>query len=246
MRINLSLVLAALALLGSPARGDEMAPLTPLTQTLAANVPASTHDWTGFYLGSHIGGIWGSVDQRQTNGGMDRGPFSYDASGPMGGVTAGYNFQAGNLVLGIEGDLGYADFSGSGRIPSSNPAAHQDIALGDGLYGDITARAGIAWDKVLVYGKGGFAFYDGAASQTTTNPGFVTHDTGAFAGWVAGAGIEYAMTPRISLKFEWLHFNFDAEGGDQTSISDPPVGYVYRNTSDVEADAVKLGANFKF
>jgi outer membrane immunogenic protein len=209
-------------------------------------IPASTHDWTGAYVGAHVGGAWGDVDQRQTNGGMDEGPFSYSPDGIVFGGTAGYNFQFGNVVLGVEADLGYMDLNGSGTIPSSNPSAHQDLSLDGGLYGDVTARAGLAFNKVLVYGKGGFAFYDGGALQQTTNPGYTADGTSTFTGWTAGGGIEYAWTDNISLKIEYQHFDFGSQGGSQTSVSDAPIGYVYTNKTDLTSDAIRIGANYKF
>lgn len=202
--------------------------------------------WSGAYLGAHGGYAWGDVDQTQTSGGMPPGPFSYKPSGGFGGLTAGFNLQAGKLVAGLEADAGYMDLSGAGIIPSSAPPAHQDITLAGGLYGDITARLGVAWDRALVYGKGGFAYYDGQALQKTTNPGFVSYGTSTFAGWVAGGGIEYAVSPVLSLKVEYLHFDFGKRGGNQTSITDDPVGYVYTNSTDVTADTVKVGVNYRF
>jgi outer membrane immunogenic protein len=150
------------------------------------------------------------------------------------------------LVLGIEGDLGFMDLKGHGLAPSSNPIYHQDLTLDGGLYGDITGRLGFAFDRVLVYGKGGWSYFDGSAAQTTTKPGYVTHATGAFSGAVYGGGVEYLLSPAISLKVEYLHFNFGTQGGDQTSVSDPPIGYVYKNRTDVDADTVKFGVNYRF
>jgi outer membrane immunogenic protein len=63
---------------------------------------------------------------------------------------------------------------------------------------------------------------------------------------VAGAGIEHMIAPNVSLKLEYLHFDFGRQGGDQTSVSDPPIGFVYKNTADLTADSVKPGVNFKF
>jgi outer membrane immunogenic protein len=202
--------------------------------------------WTGSYLGAHVGGVWGDVDVRDTNGGVLPGPFKYSASGAFGGGTAGYNWQNGSFVLGVEGDLGYMDLSGSGIIPSSVAGRHQDITLDGGLYGDITGRLGFAYYRTLFYGKGGFAFYDGEARQKTTNPGYVTHGTDTFSGWVLGGGIEHYIAPGVSLKVEYLHFDFGSEGGDQTSVSDPPIGYVYRNRTSLTADSVKAGVAYHF
>jgi outer membrane immunogenic protein len=54
------------------------------------------------------------------------------------------------------------------------------------------------------------------------------------------------IAPNVSLKLEYLHFDFGRQGGDQTSVSDPPIGFVYKNTADLTADSVKPGVNFKF
>jgi outer membrane immunogenic protein len=221
-----------------------------LLACIAFSHPAAAEkpfDWTGLYLGGHAGYAWSDVDQRQTNGGMPPGPFSYTGNGFVGGATAGYNLQAGMFVVGVEGDIGWMDLSGTGRIPSSNPAAHQDISLDAGAYGDITGRLGVAIGKTLIYGKGGWAFYNGEARQKTTNPGFVTHGTDStFTGWTAGGGIEHAISQGLTVKLEYQHFDFGTENGDQTSVSDPPIGFVYRNSTNVTADSVKAGINFRF
>ena len=171
----------------------------------------------------------------------------FGANGVFGGGTVGYNLNLAPFVIGVEGDLGYLDLSGAGRIPSSNPAAHQDITLDGGLYGVVAARAGVlVTPATLVYGKGGFAFYDGEARQQTTNPGYVTHGTSTFTGWAAGGGVEHFITQNVSLKVEYLHFDFGDQAGNQTSVSDDPIGYVYKNRTKLDADSVKLGIAYHF
>ena len=202
--------------------------------------------WTGIYVGGHVGYAWGDAEVRDTNGGVPPGPFHYEPKGAFAGGTAGYNWQLGNVVVGIEADLGYMDLSGAGRIASSNPAAHQDITLDGGLYGDVTGRLGIAFGHTLVYGKGGWAYYTGEARQKTTNPGYETTGTDAFSGFVVGGGIEHFLSPGLSIKAEYLHFDFGSQSGYQTSISDPPIGYKYYNKTDVNADSVKVGIAVHF
>src|SRR5258708_5620649 len=99
------------------------------------DAPIYGPSWTGFYLGAHVGGTWGDVDVKDPNGGVNPGPFPFSADGVFGGGTAGYNVQTGNLVFGIEGDIGYLGLSGSKIIPSSNPAKHQTLSLDGGAYG---------------------------------------------------------------------------------------------------------------
>src|SRR5664279_2938201 len=70
-----------------------------------------TYDWTGLYIGGHVGGGWNSGNLR-----ADYLPFpnfnllptlaNSSATGALGGVQAGYNWQfASHWVLGVEGDL---------------------------------------------------------------------------------------------------------------------------------------------
>jgi outer membrane immunogenic protein len=206
---------------------------------------ADEPDWSGFYVGAHAGYGWGDADHRETNGGMT-GSDSYAADGGLIGGTAGYNWQRGIVVVGIEGDLGYMDLTGSGRIASSVPTKYQALDLDGGLYGTVTARLGFALGNTLVYGKGGWAFYRGDATQTTTNPGFVTHGTDTFSGWTLGGGVERMITDKLSIKVEYQHLEFGTEAGDQTSVSDDPIRYVYRNETDLTADTVKFGLNYHF
>lgn len=222
---------AALALAGGVAQASE--PFAPPT-------------WTGPYLGAHVGYAWGDASVTDTTGGVTPGPFTYSPKGAFGGGTAGYNVQLGFLVIGAEADIGYMGLNGKGLIPSSNPAAHQDITLDGGLYVDATARLGFAYQRTLFYAKGGWAYFDGTAGQKTTNPGYITNPTGAFSGRVFGGGIEHKLSATMSLKVEYLHFNFGSEGGDQTSVSDPPVGFRYENKTDLSADTIKLGIAVHF
>lgn len=202
--------------------------------------------WTGFYAGAYVGYAWGNVDVTDTTGGVTPGPFSYDPKGAFGGATAGYNWQFQNLVVGIEGDFGYMDLTGAGIVPSSTPPNHQDIVLKGGLYGVAAGRIGMAFGKSLVYAKGGLAYFGGEASQTTTKDGYLTTPTGTFTGWAYGGGFETFISPNMSIKAEYLHFDFGTQGGMQTSISDPPIGFHYLDKHDVTADSIKVGLNVHF
>lgn len=205
-------------------------------------------NWKGFYVGAHAGYAWGDATTRDdaADWGAEPkwiGPFDYDVDGAFGGATAGVNWQYGALVLGLEADLGYMDLTGSQRIESSNPAAHQTLEVDGGWYALLGGRAGFAFGKTLVYGKGGYVWLDTEATQTTTNPGFVTHGTDAHTGWAYGGGIEHALGSGWSLKAEYLHFDFDTEFGDQTRVDD---GYIFDNWTDLDTDTVKVGINYHF
>jgi outer membrane immunogenic protein len=209
-----------------------------------AYVPAPV--WTGFYAGVDVGGAWGHVDIKDTTGGVPPGPFSFSPSGVLGGGTVGYNLQRGNFVFGIEGDIGYLDLHGSTIIPSSTAPYHQNGTLDGGAYGDITGRLGFTFDRTLVYAKAGFAVFNGEGEQVTTKPGYSPTGTSTFTGWTVGGGVERFISPAWSVKAEYLHFDFGTQHGAQTSISDPPVGFVYSNTFKVTADSAKVGVNYHF
>ncbi len=153
-------------------------------------------------------------------------------------------------MFGIEGDLGYMDLSGSGATASAHERQQQNLKIDAGLYGDITGRLGVlVTPATLIYGKGGFAFYDGAAAQTTTNPGYSSQATDTFTGWTAGGGIEYLITPNISIKAEYLHFGFGEQDGSHTALVDDsptPKGYVFQNHTKLDADSVKVGVAYHF
>lgn len=219
---------------------------------LLAASPVQAGDWTGAYAGANLGYIWGdatTTDDVKDWGNDPKfiGPFNNSVGGFVGGGTLGYNLQIDRVVLGVEADLDYADLSGSINTPSSQSGNHQAIALDGGFLGALTARAGVLIDPAtLIYAKGGFALYTGDATQTTTAKGYETHGTDTFTGWTVGGGVERKLTDTISLKVEYAHYDFGTETGDQTSITDPPIGHVYHNHTGLNADSVRVGLNYHF
>jgi len=219
---------------------------------LSASPALADPNWTGPYIGAHAGGVSGnaSTTDNEADWGKDPkfiGPFDFNPSGAFGGATAGYDLQLGNLVFGVEADLGYMNLAGATDTPSSQSGNHQTIALDGGLYGTATARAGfLLTSSTLLYGKGGFAFYNGEATQATTAPGYETNGTSTFTGWVAGGGLEQRISDNVSLKVEYQHFDFGTQDGDQTSLTDAPIGHVYENASKLTADAVSVGIAYRF
>jgi len=108
---------------------------------------------------------------------------------------------------------------------------------------------GVTFDGLLIYAKGGFAFFDGEAKQATTKPGYAPTGTDTFTGWTLGGGAEYFLTRSISLKAEYLHFEFGTQRAYQTTtVADPPtpVGYQFNNWHDVSFDSVKAGIAYHF
>jgi outer membrane immunogenic protein len=163
--------------------------------------------WAGFYVGVDLGGLIDDNDMKSrfykvykfdpsqqftTHRFSKSGDANKDE--PIGGVHIGYNFQAGNIVYGIEGDVNFAD--------------NIDYLA------TIRGRLGLVVDSWLLYGTGGVAFIgynnDYAISdQSGTRWSFSdSHDS---TGFVVGGGVEKKITPNISFGVEGLYYNFDSE-----------------------------------
>jgi outer membrane immunogenic protein len=146
---------------------------------------APAFGWGGAYLGVNGGGGWGSSS-------WDRaGDFSL--SGGVFGGTAGFGWQFGQVLLGIEGDVDWSGVSGSASCTGGCTTRNYWLATARG-------RVGYAFDRVLPYITGGGAFGDISASA----PG-VAGASQTNAGWVIGAGLEVAFFHNWSAKAEYLH-----------------------------------------
>jgi outer membrane immunogenic protein len=137
--------------------------------------------WTGFYLGVNAGGAWGKFTHNAR--GLDANTSF------VGGATAGYNHQFGNIVAGVEGDYNFAG------IEEKNPLVKASLSS----FGTLRGRLGIAFDRALVYGTGGYAIGSGNLNVLGLK------DNKTHQGYVLGGGIEYAVTQNVSLKGEYLY-----------------------------------------
>jgi outer membrane immunogenic protein len=134
------------------------ADLAPRTFTKAPAVPAPIATWNGFYVGFQGGGGWGTSKETfnvPNSAGRDF-TQNYDISGGFVGGVAGYNWQMGTLVLGIEGDYHWADITGRSGVINVGPPN-----LGDTYFtklrgfGDIKGRLGYAAGPALFFVSGG-------------------------------------------------------------------------------------------
>ena len=122
--------------------------------------PAPIFTWTGAYVGASAAFGFGNFTH-------DGAPFFGDADGGLFGIQAGYNYQSGPLVAGIEGDLNFGSVSGSNH-PFYNSYANGNIN-GEG---SIRARFGYAFNHTMVYITGGYtgANLKGALTDFSISP----------------------------------------------------------------------------
>ncbi|MCK1338911.1 outer membrane immunogenic protein [Bradyrhizobium sp. LB1.3] len=172
------------------------------------NQPLNGYSWAGPYLGGNLGYEWGSVNNNPAK-----------PSGFVGGVQAGYNFQNGPWVFGVEGDIqatGADDTFAPWKF--SNP-----------WFGTLRGRAGYAFSNVLVYGTAGLAFGE-LRAQT-----FGWTESHTSAGWTIGAGAEVGFAPNWSAKLEYLYIDLSTSQFAITGVSN---GY--------SASVVRAGVNYHF
>jgi len=247
----------------------------------APPAPAPVFSWTGFYAGVHLGYGTGNGNDAAVNPAallplfpgvnnltsIASAPFSLDVSqsGWLGGVQAGYNWQTGNLVAGIEADVSASQIGGEA---SGTYTLRPVFLVGDfdnytgavrlteeiDYLGTLRGRLGYANANWLLYATGGFAWAHVKASlasnhvRLTNNfplAGFPAALNGQASasgfniGYAVGAGGEWAFAPLWSVKAEYLYLNL----GRDLALSIPATSLP---ASDIELHTFKVGLNRKF
>jgi outer membrane immunogenic protein len=199
-------------------------PYTPLA------VAAPIYDWTGFYIGA-MGGYGWSNSVRATVGGIAVSASSSDLNGGFGGGTAGFNWQTGQVVLGVEADGAWSAIRYSQSLGI--------VTLADKLeaFGSVTGRVGFAVGPTLVYGKGGYAWAENQISATAL--GVTVSQSRMHSGWTIGGGVEYLFTPNWSAKAEYMY----ADYGNATYLQTFAPGGVGLGFT---VNTVKAGINYHF
>jgi outer membrane immunogenic protein len=226
--------IAALAAGTSAMAADLETPLYKGPVVLAPN-------WTGFYIGGNGGAGWGTSELFEPlTVGTD--PFSgkdvsnANPNGFLGGVQAGFNYQVGWAVLGIEGSFDWSGIKGDGPAV----AFDETFSAKTDWLATATGRVGGAIDHALLYAKGGAAWADDKYSLFL--PGFFG-DTASETrvGGLVGAGVEYAFAPNWSGKIEYNFIDF----GDRSvtfSGTDPAFIEGVRD----KINTVTVGVNYRF
>lgn len=202
---NAALVSTAAILIGFSARAADLPARVQPAPPVAHAPPFS---WTGFYLGGELG--WIRTDPVYTTGAVVLGtPFLVSAAtgkdGLSYGILAGYNYQTGNLVLGVEGD-----FQGwtVGKIRYTSITG--DFLTAHSKWGgSVRGRVGYAADRALFYVSGGAAFVSSETSIPTTGISIGGGDTRV--GWTLGAGIDYAFTNNWFTGVEYRYSQFESK-----------------------------------
>jgi outer membrane immunogenic protein len=214
-------------------------------QTKAPAMIESVYNWSGFYIGAHVGYGWASKDWNQSFSSLglalDNTTTPSKPQGFLGGGQIGMNWQTGQWVFGLEGDASWTDANDCGspfRLATTFNGCSQI-----NWYATATARLGVAMDRALLYVKGGAAF--AGEEHNITNRNIVatnTPDDTRF-GWTVGAGLEYGLTPNWSAKIEYNYMDF---GKENYSFNYTPGTLVERWDVKQQVHVAKFGINYRF
>jgi outer membrane immunogenic protein len=170
--------------------------------------PAPLPTWAGFYVGVQGGGAWGTSDETYVafpNSPGFAATQNYDTSGGFVGGVAGYNWQFGTFVIGIEGDYHWADING--RSATINAGAGDTYFTKLRGFGDIKGRLGYTAGDALFFVSGGAAVGD-FQHRYDNGPLNSFSQTDTRWGWTVGVGAEYMFAPSWSAKVEYNYVDF--------------------------------------
>lgn len=220
-------VAAALMVGGVSGHAADIPAPQPVPYNAPAVVPAG-YNWTGFYIGVMGGYAKGAGDANGFDGGF-------------AGGTVGYNWQpaGSNFVFGIEGDAAWTNWGNS--VSAIAPAVVVTVTSEASAIATIRARAGVSFDRALVYVTGGGAWLRNELSVRATVAGFTAglSDTQNHMGYAVGAGLEYAIGGNWSAKFEYLYLGF----GSETYFPGIAGGVA---SGDFNMHTGKVGLNYRF
>ena len=201
----------------------------------------AAYNWSGFYIGGHLGAEWGSA--RWTVDGA--GTTEPHVAGLLGGGEIGFNYQVGQWVFGVAGDLSWTNARGARPCPDG---FFYNCEIEMSWLSTTTARVGYAyWDRLMLYAKGGVAIARDRARlvcNTGAQPTVVPlngcpsqTDSNTKAGWTVGLGSEFGLTQNVSVKGEITYFDL---GSERANLAGIPV--------DIARDGVvsTVGLHFRF
>jgi outer membrane immunogenic protein len=239
------------------------------TPALAQDYPPI---WSGLYVGIHGGWASGDVnlDLSHTTGAIIYGdPFDpphrslTGSDAGMAGVQVGASHQMGRLILGIEADASWTDLDATGTFATTdagpcapNACTQWQVDTSLEAMGTIRGRLGILLKPtLLLYGTGGLAWGLTDTTQVSHHNGPNFPDAGGVVsgdsqhiGWTAGGGLEWRLSPRWSIKGEYLYVDLGEAGTQLTGTVSPTSTTPWAESfkQDLELHTVRAGLNFHF
>jgi outer membrane immunogenic protein len=205
--------------------------------------PVPIFTWTGFYIGVNAGAAF-RQNNDDNNAFFAPAPLFANNNGGnnirfIGGGQGGFNWQVNQFVFGIEAD-GQALVGGNNNNNNNGFFGGNGGGSNTAFLGTARGRLGIAFDRFLVYGTGGFAYGTGG---NRFNNAFITNNGDNWrVGYAAGAGIEYAIINNWSVKVEYLYTDLRRSNNNNIGL----LGGGFQNDFRERNHIVRAGLNYKF
>jgi outer membrane immunogenic protein len=170
----------------------------------APELPAF-YSWTGAYVGVQAGYSWGRDRTRRflsASGAFLGSSSRYDIDGALGGAQAGFNYQLGAIVLGVEGDV--EAVGGRGRVRDTGLAGR----VQQDWQGSLRGRIGFAFDRFMIFGSGGASFTEFEHRLHDPVAGASESAKVSKTGWNIGAGVNFAFTENLILGAEYRYTDY--------------------------------------
>jgi outer membrane immunogenic protein len=215
------------------------APMAPLPMV---------YNWTGFYIGANGGwgsshNCWDFAPAVLVGGVLVTGDGCRDRSGGLFGGQAGYRWQTGQFVFGLEAQGDWADLNSSRRLLLAPTISTGTKTDGIGLF---TAQLGWAWNAALLYVKGGAAVTSNSFTifDTATGLGLASASATRWGGTL-GVGFEYGFAPNWSIGAEYDHL-WMGNANNSFSVVDPRIAGIVNNRISQDVDMFTLRLNYRF
>jgi opacity protein-like surface antigen len=218
-----------------------------LSRPPVIQAPQPYAGWSGFYLGLNAGGGIGNGRSDFSVGGATFATVNNSLPGAIGGAQAGYNWQTGMTVLGVETDFQAASLKGTLTAPCLalcglplTATYSQKVPW----FGTVRGRLGVASSGWLIYATAGYAYArletDAFAAAGPASATISLRDTRS--GWTAGGGIEVALAPNWSAKLEYLYLDL---GRHNTTLAFAGVPATV-DDAHLTMNVVRAGVNYRF
>ena len=226
-----------------PVKGPRPAPV----------VAPVAYNWSGFYIGGFGGGAWLRTNRSYDLAGDHFVPGLSSISASTDGFTAGgmigVNWQVSNFVFGLEGTGAWASVERSFASPFLSPVGSDPVTLSDKLTSIFTATAkiGIAWDRWMLYAKGGYAnvgLETGALDPVPHSAG----DKQRHHGWTVGGGWDFMLTQNwiIGVEYDYIRFATEPHAQALVNGATPAAPVFYATNIDGHVHQILGRISYKF
>jgi outer membrane immunogenic protein len=256
MKLSIKCLLSAAALAAAawtPALAADLPPAPPPPPPRApatyVPTPVPLYNWSGFYIGGNLG--YGFSSSSTFSDTLASTFASTTSSSFLGGAQVGVNWEFwGGVVIGAEADFDWLpNTQNTLTLTAPGGATSATANINNRWLTLADAKLGYAWDRLLIYGKGGGAFAGASNSGLTVSGGgpvLAVSGPSTNDGWNAGVGLEYAFwgTWSVWAEYDYIRFNsatFTAATTAGTVFSGDVI-----SANNRVIDLVRVGLNYKF